>query len=60
MGYEHIVVERDGPVALLTFNRPDRLNAFHNPLMHETLDAVAALDEDPAVRAIVVLSLIHI
>ena len=54
MGYEHIVVERDGPVALLTFNRPDRLNAFHNPLMHETLDAVAALDEDPAVRAIVV------
>lgn len=54
MGYEHIVVERDGPVALLTFNRPDRLNAFHNPLMHETLDAVAELDADPAVRAIVV------
>ena len=29
MAYEHILVERDGPVAILTFNRPERLNAFH-------------------------------
>ena len=52
--FEHIVVEHDGPVAVLTFNRPDRLNAFHNPLMRETLDAVARLDADTEVRAIVV------
>ena len=52
--FEHILVERDGPVAVLTFNRPERLNAFHNPLMHETLAAVAELDADPEVRAIVV------
>ena len=54
MAYEHILVERDGPVAILTFNRPERLNAFHNPLMHETLAAVAELDADSDVRAIVV------
>ncbi len=54
MDFEHILIERDGPVAILTFNRPERLNAFHNPLMRETLDAVAALDADPDVRAIVV------
>lgn len=54
MDFEHIIVERDGPVAILTFNRPDRLNAFHNPLMEETLDAVRQLDADPEVRAIVV------
>lgn len=54
MGYEHILVEQDGPVAVLTFNRPERLNAFHNPLMHETLDAVQKLDADAAARAIVV------
>jgi enoyl-CoA hydratase len=54
MAYEHIIVERDGPIALLTFNRPKRLNAFHNPLMRETLDAVAALDADADVLAIVV------
>jgi len=51
---DHILIERDGPVAILTFNRPDRLNAFHNPLMRDTLAAVAALDADPEVRAIVV------
>ncbi len=54
METEHILVERDGPVAILTFNRPERLNAFHNPLMEETLATVAALDADPEVRAIVV------
>lgn len=54
MAYDHILLERDGPVAILTFNRPGRLNAFHNPLMLETLAAVAELDADPAVRAIVV------
>ncbi len=54
MAYEHIIVERDGPIAVLTFNRPERLNAFHNPLMRETLAAVAELDDDPGVRAIVV------
>lgn len=54
MTYEHICVERDGPIAVLRFNRPERLNAFHNPLMRETLEAVASLDADPAVRAIVV------
>lgn len=54
MSYDHILVDRDGPVAKLTFNRPDRLNAFHNPLMEETLAAVAELDADPDVRAIVV------
>lgn len=54
MDLEHIIVERDGPVAILTFNRPERLNAFHNPLMRETLAAVAELDADPDVRAIVV------
>lgn len=54
MTYEHIVVERDGPIAVLRFNRPNRLNAFHNPLMRETLVAVADLDADPEIRAIVV------
>lgn len=54
MVYEHIVVERDGPIAILTFNRPERLNAFHNPLMRETLAAVAELDAEPEVKAIVV------
>ena len=51
---QHITVEYDEAVAILTFNRPQVLNAFNNDLMHETLAAMAVLDADPAVRAIVV------
>lgn len=54
MAYDNIIVERDGAVAVLTFNRPDVLNAFNNDLMTESLDAVAALNRDEAVRVIVV------
>lgn len=34
--YESIILERDGPIARLTLNRPDRLNSF-NTAMHEEL-----------------------
>lgn len=54
MAYENIIVDRDDAVAVLTFNRPDVLNAFNNELMTESLDAVAALNRDEAVRVIVV------
>lgn len=28
MSYEHIMVEREGPLLTITLNRPDRLNAM--------------------------------
>lgn len=52
--FEHIVVAKNGPLATLAFNRPRVLNAFHNDLMHETLDAMRALNEDDSVEAIIV------
>lgn len=54
MSAQHITVEHDGAVAVLTFNRPAVLNAFNNELMRETLDAVAALNASGTTRAIVV------
>jgi len=54
MPYEFITVERQDAVAILTFNRPKVLNAFHNPLMAETTAVMAELDADAAIRAIVV------
>jgi 2-(1,2-epoxy-1,2-dihydrophenyl)acetyl-CoA isomerase len=48
-----LLVERDGPVAILTLNRPDRLNALTSAL-GATLDAtLRELEADPGVRAIV-------
>jgi enoyl-CoA hydratase len=52
--YETITIDKRGPVALLTINRPDKLNAL-NKQVH--IDGVAALDElksDKDVRVLVI------
>jgi enoyl-CoA hydratase/carnithine racemase len=36
MGYKNIIVERKAHIAILTLNRPDKLNAM-NPEMNEEL-----------------------
>src|SRR4249920_1702684 len=48
-----VLVERDGPVAVVLLNRPDRLNALSDELMDELATALEELDRDEAVRAIV-------
>ena len=52
--YETIVVERRGHVAILTFNRPDRLNAINRTVMAEVPTAIEAIRRDDEVRALVV------
>jgi enoyl-CoA hydratase len=54
MDYETITVERDGAVALVRLNRPQALNALNVRLKEELTAAVAALDADEAIGAIVV------
>jgi len=54
MSYEHIVVERDGPVAIVTMNRPQQMNALSYGLVKELALAMESLDQDPEIRAIVV------
>ncbi|KAH9911585.1 ClpP/crotonase-like domain-containing protein [Fomitopsis serialis] len=52
--YEHILTSRPAAgVALITLNRPKALNALSTPLFVELNDAVAALDRDDDVRALV-------
>lgn len=48
-----LLVERDGPVAILTLNRPDRLNALTRELGSALDAALRALEVDPEIRAIV-------
>ena len=47
-----LLLDRDGGVLTLTLNRPDKLNAIHNPLADALLDALRSAASDPAVRAI--------
>ncbi|MCU1459019.1 MAG: Enoyl-CoA hydratase/isomerase [Actinomycetia bacterium] len=53
MSHETLLVERDGPVGWLTFNRPDAGNAMNAVMLRELEDAWRELDRDPAVRVIV-------
>ena len=48
-----LLVRRDGPVATVTMNRPERHNAFDEALIEALTEAFGALGEDAAVRAIV-------
>ncbi|MBL6807477.1 MAG: enoyl-CoA hydratase, partial [Pseudomonadales bacterium] len=46
MDFETIRYELEGGVLTLTLNRPDRLNAFNNTMMHEMIAALDAADAD--------------
>jgi enoyl-CoA hydratase len=48
-----VLVERDGAIAVVLLNRPDQLNALSDELMEELVSALAELDRDEGVRAIV-------
>ncbi len=52
--YEQIIVERDGPIALVTLNRPERMNAWTWTMSAELGRAFGELDADDGCRAIVV------
>ena len=52
--YETIALERRGQIAVLTLNRPGRLNAINRAMMAELPSAVAQLKADDEVRALVV------
>ena len=48
-----VLTERDGPVAVVTMNRPERLNALNDELIGLVVDALEEADGDEEVRAIV-------
>ncbi|WP_300376888.1 enoyl-CoA hydratase [Henriciella sp.] len=48
-----VLVERDGPVAIVTLNRPDALNALSRALRKEIVKTFQDLAKDDTVRAVV-------
>jgi len=53
MGYDHILVEIEAPIAIVTLNRPKVLNALSPDLISELTGALSDLDSDDNVRAVV-------
>lgn len=54
MSYREIAYDVDGPVATITLDRPDRLNAFTVTMQRELCAALDEVDADPDVRVVVV------
>jgi enoyl-CoA hydratase len=54
MQYEHVLFETDtAGVALVTINRPDKLNALSAAVIAELWDAFERIQKDPGIRALI-------
>ncbi len=51
--YAHILLAREGAIARLTLNRPERRNALTHAMMLELEDAFGRVRDDPACRVLV-------
>ncbi len=54
MGEKTVLYEKDGGVARITLNRPDRLNALDTPMVEALAEAVERAAHDPEVWVVVV------
>ena len=53
MTFEYILLEKDGPVATLTFNRPERMNCISVDTVPHLLEALRQVGNDPDVGVLV-------
>ncbi|MEH6581800.1 MAG: enoyl-CoA hydratase/isomerase family protein [Halioglobus sp.] len=48
--YENVVVSRDGPVAVVSLNRPESINAINSALLRDLGAAVTEVNNDESIR----------
>ncbi len=53
MEYENVKVEREGPIAIVSFNRPKTLNAIESGIRREIAAAVDEVNGDDSVRVVI-------
>jgi len=54
MGFTTIIYETEGPLAWITLNRPDKLNAISKPMVAELNAALDLALQDEQVRVILI------
>ncbi|MBD3334704.1 MAG: enoyl-CoA hydratase [Candidatus Eisenbacteria bacterium] len=54
MSWETLLLEKDPPVAVVTVNRPDKLNALNAQAFNDLYDAFKRLGQDDEVRVVIV------
>jgi len=53
MAYETLLIEKEGPISIVTLNRPERLNAINNQLVVDLEDLLAKIEADEETRCII-------
>lgn len=53
MSFAEILYDKDAHVATITLNRPTKLNAYSEVMVHEILKALADSRDDDAIRAVI-------
>lgn len=53
MSYTQIHFEKNGAVATVTMNRPEKLNAYSETMVHEILAALADARDDDSIRVVI-------
>lgn len=53
MAYENLLVEREGKIGIITFNRPQVLNALNAATMNDLAAAVEEVANDPTVSVVI-------
>jgi len=53
MTYENLLFETEGPVAVVTLNRPTRRNALSLALMRELLECLTRIGQERQLRAVI-------
>jgi enoyl-CoA hydratase/carnithine racemase len=51
---ENVTVERSGPIATVTLNRPDRRNSLSDPMLSDLIAAFTELRDDAEARIVIV------
>lgn len=54
MTYENVTVSLEGSIAVLTLNRPEKMNALSDELLLDMQAALDALEQNEAVRALII------
>ena len=54
MDYETILVSKEGPIGVITLNRPQQMNALSTKLVTELIAALSDFERDESVRCLVI------
>ena len=54
MSEEHVQMKREGSALIIRLNRPQQRNAISAAMMHRIMDALLGVDDDPAIRGVII------